>query len=250
MLHIRRHLEGAPETQASPGSSLWLYPAENDSGRELPFMLVLPGGGYQHLAPHEGEPIAKWFNALGMHAGVLHYQLEPLDPEALIRDVADAIAWARTGDKAFRVNPNRIGMIGFSMRRSFGIDHGHDRLVQTRSPHPVVSGHHVRRNVHASRKPRAVSPSTPFARRHPKVLLRPPGNGRHAADVPVDNGKRRRRPRGEQPAVCRSFVQVRGSVRAARVRGRTPWTRAVRCESVLLKRGSNASKPGCGSIIL
>lgn len=100
MLHIRRHLEGAPETQASPGSSLWLYPAENDSGRELPFMLVLPGGGYQHLAPHEGEPIAKWFNALGMHAGVLHYQLEPLDPEALIRDVADAIAWARTGDKA------------------------------------------------------------------------------------------------------------------------------------------------------
>lgn len=114
MLHIRRHLEGAPETQASPGSSLWLYPAENDSGRELPFMLVLPGGGYQHLAPHEGEPIAKWFNALGMHAGVLHYQLEPLDPEALIRDVAGAIEWARTGDKAFRVNPNRIGMIGFS----------------------------------------------------------------------------------------------------------------------------------------
>lgn len=114
MLHIRRHLEGAPETQTSPGSSLWLYPAENDSGRELPFMLVLPGGGYQHLAPHEGEPIAKWFNALGMHAGVLHYQLEPLDPASLIRDVAEAIAWARGADKSFRVNPEQIGMIGFS----------------------------------------------------------------------------------------------------------------------------------------
>ncbi|MDR9856299.1 alpha/beta hydrolase [Paenibacillus sp. VCA1] len=114
MLHIRHHLEGAAETQTSPGSSLLLYPVEEASGLELPFMLVLPGGGYQHLAQHEGEAIAKWFNALGMHAGVLHYQLEPINPASLIRDVAEAIDWARNTAKPFRVTPDKIGMIGFS----------------------------------------------------------------------------------------------------------------------------------------
>src|SRR5437899_2387905 len=39
--------------------------------------IVLPGGGYGHLAPHEGEPIARWLNSLGIFAAVLAYRHGP-----------------------------------------------------------------------------------------------------------------------------------------------------------------------------
>src|SRR5437879_3179106 len=40
-------------------------------------IVVCPGGGYGHLAPHEGFPIADWLNSLGVAAAVLKYRLGP-----------------------------------------------------------------------------------------------------------------------------------------------------------------------------
>ena len=51
------------------------YPATGDGPR--PAVLVLPGGGYQTLADHEGHDYARWLSGLGLHAFVLH------DPEAV-----------------------------------------------------------------------------------------------------------------------------------------------------------------------
>lgn len=100
--------------------------AEHSSGTSLltlytlpgveaaPFILVLPGGGYHHLAQHEGEPVARWLNSLGIHAGVLKYQTEDIEPASLIKDVEDALQWVRESAKEWTVNPNQVGLIGFS----------------------------------------------------------------------------------------------------------------------------------------
>lgn len=117
MLQVCHFTETPKDPAVSNSSILTVYPAESADEKALPFMLVLPGGGYQNRAYHEGEPIAKWFNELGMHAGVLHYRLEEtIDPASLIQDVEDALSWARDPEVSFRlaINPNQIGMIGFS----------------------------------------------------------------------------------------------------------------------------------------
>ncbi|WP_234414200.1 alpha/beta hydrolase [Paenibacillus sp. CAA11] len=93
-------------------SLLTLYPLQDHEPH--PFMLVLPGGGYQHHARHEGETIARWFQGLGMHAGVLEYQIEKIQPEALIQEVESSLRWVREAEKTWKVNKDQVGLIGFS----------------------------------------------------------------------------------------------------------------------------------------
>src|SRR5436189_5449240 len=40
-------------------------------------VIVCPGGGYTHLANHEGQPVAEWLNSLGITAFVLQYRIGP-----------------------------------------------------------------------------------------------------------------------------------------------------------------------------
>jgi hypothetical protein len=43
-------------------------------------ILVLPGGGYSHLAPHEGIPVAEWLESLGWRARVVEYPVATRHP--------------------------------------------------------------------------------------------------------------------------------------------------------------------------
>lgn len=43
--------------------------------KNRPFILVIPGGGYNFCSDREGEPIALQFVAHGYHAGVLRYHV-------------------------------------------------------------------------------------------------------------------------------------------------------------------------------
>ena len=77
-------------------------------------VLVLPGGGYQHLADHEGEPVARWLNSLGMHAAVLRYAIgEGCYPAALL-DGRNALEALRDGDTDLTVERDQLGVLGFS----------------------------------------------------------------------------------------------------------------------------------------
>src|SRR5258705_5298797 len=49
-------------------------PKENATGAAV---IVCPGGGYTHLADHEGRPVAEWLNSIGIAAFVLKYRLGP-----------------------------------------------------------------------------------------------------------------------------------------------------------------------------
>ena len=80
--------------------------------------IVIPGGGYRYLAyDKEGTEIATWLNSLGVSAFVLKYRL-PLDfPCATwvaLADAQRAIRLVRTSAAACKVDPARIGVIGFS----------------------------------------------------------------------------------------------------------------------------------------
>lgn len=78
-------------------------------------VIVCPGGGYSHLADHEGGPVAEWLNTLGITAFVLKYRVGPrYHQPAPLLDVARAIRVVRARATEWRLDPNRIGILGFS----------------------------------------------------------------------------------------------------------------------------------------
>jgi acetyl esterase/lipase len=79
-----------------------------------PLMVVCPGGGYGMRAAHEGEPIAKWLNRIGVSAVVLHYRVAPYKHPIPLQDAQRAIRMARHHAETWRVDPQRIGILGFS----------------------------------------------------------------------------------------------------------------------------------------
>lgn len=77
-------------------------------------VLVCPGGGYCCRADHEGTPFAELFQKAGMASGVIHYRVSPNRHPAPFADVARAIRLVRKNAKEWGVDPNRIGLMGFS----------------------------------------------------------------------------------------------------------------------------------------
>src|SRR5215467_9129256 len=78
-------------------------------------MIVCPGGGYQHLADHEGAPVAQWLNSIGVTAFVLKYRIAPrYHHPAPMLDAARAIRTIRARAAEWGINPGRIGILGFS----------------------------------------------------------------------------------------------------------------------------------------
>jgi endo-1,4-beta-xylanase len=84
-------------------------------------VIVLPGGGHRNLAiGHEGYNVGEWLAAHGIAAFVVKYRLarEPgstykIEVEALA-DTQRAIRTVRNRAKEWNVNPNAIGVMGFS----------------------------------------------------------------------------------------------------------------------------------------
>jgi acetyl esterase/lipase len=88
------------------------FPKEKANGAAV---IVCPGGGYNHLAYHEGEPVAQWLNTLGITAFVLKYRLGPrYHHPAPLQDASRAIRLVRSHASEWKLDVNRIGILGFS----------------------------------------------------------------------------------------------------------------------------------------
>jgi acetyl esterase/lipase len=111
-------------TNAAPGA---LGDAPKDIPTLTPFypspekatgaaMVICPGGGYVHLAPHEGEGYAHWLNSLGITAFVLKYRLgsDGYRYPAMFQDATRAMRIVRANAEAWHLDPHRIGIIGSS----------------------------------------------------------------------------------------------------------------------------------------
>lgn len=77
-------------------------------------VIVCPGGGYKILAYDlEGTEIAQWLNNLGFTAFVLQYRI-PDKQEGALQDVQRAIRIVRNNSRKWNIDPDKIGVMGFS----------------------------------------------------------------------------------------------------------------------------------------
>jgi acetyl esterase/lipase len=100
-----------------------VYPAANPNGTAV---VVAPGGGFTILAiEHEGRDVARWMNQRGVTAFVLRYRVglettdtSPMDrhlsQKAAIEDGLLAVKTVRERAAEWKVDPKRIGVMGFS----------------------------------------------------------------------------------------------------------------------------------------
>jgi acetyl esterase/lipase len=101
---IRIHNVTVPTVKYYPASGAGPFPA----------MLVCPGGSYQYQAVNlEGYDIAAWLNTIGFSAFVLKYRC-PQRREAARADAARAMRFLRANAETLRIDPERLGCIGFS----------------------------------------------------------------------------------------------------------------------------------------
>lgn len=83
-------------------------------------VVICPGGSYMRLAiDHEGNDVARWLNEMGVAGVVLKYRL-PSDRIMVdksigpLQDVQEAIRIVRRHAQEWRLDPSRIGVMGFS----------------------------------------------------------------------------------------------------------------------------------------
>ncbi|HEX8503671.1 MAG TPA: alpha/beta hydrolase [Pyrinomonadaceae bacterium] len=109
--------QGAPgaagkEAADVPTLTPYLAPKETATGAAV---VVCPGGGYGHLAEHEGRPVAEWLNTVGVTAFVLKYRLGPrYKHPAMLQDAARAVRTVRARAGEWGLDPARVGILGFS----------------------------------------------------------------------------------------------------------------------------------------
>ena len=91
---------------------LTCYLPEMPSGRAI---IDCPGGGYSHLAmSHEGHNWAQFFNAKGIAFFVLKYRMPNGDRNIPLGDAYEAFRLVRDSALVWGVNPNDLGIMGFS----------------------------------------------------------------------------------------------------------------------------------------
>lgn len=109
---------GAPGALGSspddiPKLTAFLPSAEKRNGAS---MLILPGGGYGHLAPHEGKGFADWLVTHGICCYVLQYRLgtHGYRHPCMLQDAARGLRLVRGFARRDGLDPARIGIIGSS----------------------------------------------------------------------------------------------------------------------------------------
>lgn len=82
-------------------------------------VVIFPGGGYSILAyNHEGTEVAHWLNSIGVTAIVVKYRVPRRADQpkhlAPLQDAQRAVRLVRQNAAAWNINPNKIGVLGFS----------------------------------------------------------------------------------------------------------------------------------------
>jgi acetyl esterase/lipase len=102
------------EEKDKPKITVWFPGADKSVGTAV---VVCPGGGYAALAmDHEGKQIAEWLNSFGVTAAVLDYRHRNKGyghPNPML-DVQRAIRTVRAHAAAWKIDPAKIGVLGFS----------------------------------------------------------------------------------------------------------------------------------------
>jgi acetyl esterase/lipase len=103
--------KGFPSNVSVPMMYVFLPESENPTA----MILICPGGGYGGLAiTYEGYDFAKWLNEQGIAAVVLKYRMPKGNSEVPVSDALQAIHIIRENASAWNINPDKVGVAGFS----------------------------------------------------------------------------------------------------------------------------------------
>jgi acetyl esterase/lipase len=96
-----------------PTITVHMPPKDKATGASI---VICPGGGYEFLATeHEGKEVAEWLNSLGVAGVVLKYRHAPkYRHPAPLDDARRAIRMVRWKSKEWGLDPDRVGVMGFS----------------------------------------------------------------------------------------------------------------------------------------
>lgn len=102
---------------STPALHVFRPAKDKDTGVSV---IILPGGGFGVLKmDYEGEDCATWLNTIGVTGIVLKYRV-PQRPGApsrywpALQDAQRSISLVRSKAKELNLDPNRIGLLGFS----------------------------------------------------------------------------------------------------------------------------------------
>ncbi|MHB9031420.1 MAG: alpha/beta hydrolase [Anaerolineae bacterium] len=97
-----------------PRPYMEIYPPTKPLADPAPAVIVLPGGGYEVLAPHEAVPFGEFWAAHGYVGVVCYYRVAPNRFPAPMADAARAVRLVRTRAAEFGVDPHKVAIMGFS----------------------------------------------------------------------------------------------------------------------------------------
>jgi acetyl esterase/lipase len=120
----RKHVEVTEPTRlvtnvTKPTLTIYRPAKEKDTGTAV---LICPGGGYWDLYWQlEGEEVAAWLNSIGVTGIILKYRVprrpdEPRGEPARrpLQDAQRAVSLVRSRAGRWGIQPNQIGIVGFS----------------------------------------------------------------------------------------------------------------------------------------
>jgi acetyl esterase/lipase len=95
----------------NPAIEVWLPDQAKNIGSGV---IICPGGAYIRLSYNkEGTEIAQWLNKMGYAAFVLTYRV-PDKKYGALQDVQRAIRVVRSNAAKWKIDPDKIGIMGFS----------------------------------------------------------------------------------------------------------------------------------------
>jgi acetyl esterase/lipase len=113
--------------------TITVYFPEKPNGASV---VVAPGGGYMFLSyAHEGTEVCQWLNTIGVTGVLLKYRTptrDEVDPSTMpVQDAQRAIGLVRHHAAEWKLDPKRVGLLGFSAGGNLAGHAAWDRTPRT-----------------------------------------------------------------------------------------------------------------------
>ncbi|MFO1062524.1 MAG: alpha/beta hydrolase [Pirellulales bacterium] len=120
--------------------TITVYRPEAPNGTSV---IVAPGGGFMFLSyAHEGTEVCEWLNTLGVTAVLLKYRTPTRDEQEMfeipVQDAQRAMGIVRHHAAEWQLDPQRVGLLGFSAGANLAGHAAWDRSPRTYPQHPEL----------------------------------------------------------------------------------------------------------------
>lgn len=120
--------------------TITIYPPEKPNGAAV---IVAPGGGFMFLSSSfEGTDVCEWLNRIGVTAILLKYRTPTRDAaapyELPVQDAQRALGLVRHHAQEWRIDPARVGLLGFSAGANLAGHAAWDRTPRTYAQNPEL----------------------------------------------------------------------------------------------------------------